>query len=264
MSIEAEALESQEAVEPADAETSIVADAPTDAQDGEQSTEAEAEEAGKAEKAQTRKHYRERAKTSRLEQENRQLREQAAQQQAERNAPELAEPNRDDFNDYEKFLDARAEWIADTRFSELQTKAEARNTERERMTHAGQIEDRWNETLEEARELHDDFDDVINGEVSITPDMAAAVKMAKGGAEIAYFLGKDLKESDRIARLPPLEQIMAIGAIGERLKERSTRPKPPKPVSRGRTSQTTSSNSLNDNMSADEWQRARNKQVGRS
>lgn len=249
-----------EVIETADAEASIPEDAPVETQDGDVEAKAETDE----DKASKRQGYRQRARTARVEKENRELREQIAQREAERQSPALKEPDRDEYNDYEQYLEARAEWKAETIVTTKQQEIEAKVAERERVMALSQTQAQWEDSQDDSRELHEDFDDVVYGDDNIvTDEMAMSIKSLKNGGEVAYALAKDTKEAARIAALPPLRQIMAIGAIEERLKASAPKPKPPTPISRGRTSQSTTSNRLNDNMPMDEWVAARNKQAGR-
>ena len=185
--------------------------------------------------------------------------------EAEKQAPpQRAAPDRDDFNDYEQFLEARAEWVAEQKFSSLQSEAQARQAEVERHAQQSVVEAQWDEAQELAREKYEDFDDVVYGEVTITEPMALSIKGMKDGAEIAYHLGKNPKDADRIGKLSPIDQVLEMGAIRERLKERTQKQKPPTPISRGRTSQSTGSSALRDDLPIDKWMELRNKQVGRS
>ena len=247
-----------EDVKPEESSTTEPTDVTSDAQSDEKPEEAKADDTEKAEhpaKARIRK------REARLRTENRELREQLQQREAVEAQPELEAPKRDDFSDYEQYLDARAEYTADKRFADLTAKADAKQAERDRKAQIRDTESRWEDSQDAAREKHEDFDEVAFGEVNVTDTMGLAVKDSKSGGEIAYYLGKHPEESDRIAKLQPLAQIKAIGAIEERLKAPASRPAPPKPIPKSRTSQATASNALNDGMSTKDWVKQRSKEV---
>jgi hypothetical protein len=66
--------------------------------------------------------------------------------------------------------------------------------------------------------------------------MAETIQTSDVGPDVAYFLGSNPKEADRIARLPPILQAKEIGKIEARLasdppvKKSSSAPSPISPV----------------------------------
>jgi len=85
------------------------------------------------------------------------------------------------------------------------------------------IVDSYLDKEEEAREKHDDYEQVArNPSLHVTDVMAEAIQMSAPGPEILYHLGKNPKEAERIAKLSPLQQAMEIGRIEATL----TAPKP--------------------------------------
>lgn len=178
--------------------------------------------------------------------------------------PTLDEPKRDDFDDYEEFLEARAAFVAEKRFATLEQQRQQSEQRRLEQQQAQTREMGWQDGVQAARDKYDDFDDVAFGEVHITEPMADAMKDSELGAEIAYWLGKNPSDAAKIARKSPLAQLREIGRIEERLTTRPPKPPPPTPVRRGRTSAATSSTQLSDDLPMDQWQKLRNKQVGRT
>ena len=68
------------------------------------------------------------------------------------------------------------------------------------------------------REKYDDFDQVAyNPRLPITDAMAQTIQASDVGPEIAYFLGSNPKEADRISRLSPFAQAKEIGKIEAKL-----------------------------------------------
>lgn len=68
------------------------------------------------------------------------------------------------------------------------------------------------------REKYDDFDQVAyNPRLPITDAMAQTIQASDAGPEIAYFLGSNPKEADRISRLSPFAQAKEIGKIEAKL-----------------------------------------------
>ena len=261
---EEDILETEAGDEPEADESAVAPSEPVAAQDGEsEEPEAEAEETEEA-KAAKRKGYQERANTRRLRERLEAAETERDRLKAERAIPQEQPPERDAFDDYEAFLEARAIYVAKQAAQSVHTEAQAKQARQLEEQASRQFESRWGEGLDKGREKYEDFDDVALTRENITDPMRDAIKDAPIGYEIAYYLGKHVAEADKIGLMTPLAQIRAIGAIEERLKERPTRPSAPKPMARGRTMQTAASAQLNDSMPMDQWLKVRNKQVGRS
>ena len=93
---------------------------------------------------------------------------------------------------------------------------------------------------EQARERYDDYDAVIqNPSLHITPLMADVIRASDVGPEVAYYLGTNPKESERIARLSPILQAKEIGKLEIKVssqppvKKTSSAPAPISPVRSG-------------------------------
>ena len=117
-------------------------------------------------------------------------------------------------------------------------KAEELIAQRELQKQRAQIEDAYAESEEEARTKYDDFDQVAyNPQLRITDVMAETIKASDLGPDLAYWLGSNPKEADRISRLSPLLQAREIGKIEAKLsaeppqKKTTSAPEPIRPVS---------------------------------
>jgi len=142
-------------------------------------------------------------------------------------------------------------------------KAEELIAQRELQKQRAQIEDAYAESEEEARGKYDDFDQVAyNPQLRITDVMAETIKASDLGPDLAYWLGSNPKEADRISRLSPLLQAREIGKIEAKLgaeppqKKTTSAPAPIKPVTARATNpgvtDTTDPRSVQ-TMSASEW-----------
>lgn len=99
------------------------------------------------------------------------------------------------------------------------------------------LDDAYAEREEEARGKYDDFEQVAyNPQLPVTDVMAETIKASDIGPDLAYWLGSNPKEADRIARLSPLLQAREIGKIEAKLaaeppqKKISSAPAPIRPV----------------------------------
>ena len=126
-----------------------------------------------------------------------------------------------------------------------------------------QVLDSYHEREEEARGKYDDFEQVAyNPKLSITNVMAEAIQSSDVGPELAYYLGSNPKDADRISRLTPLSQAKEIGKIEAKLatdppmKKTTSAPAPISPVnarSSGSPAMDTTDPRSIKTMSASQW-----------
>ena len=97
-------------------------------------------------------------------------------------------------------------------------KAEELLAQREYQRQQAAIDDAYHEREEEARAKYDDFEQVAyNPQLRVTSVMAETIKASDMGPDLAYWLGTNPKEADRISRLSPLLQAREIGKIEAKL-----------------------------------------------
>lgn len=143
-------------------------------------------------------------------------------------APTTSEPAA--LPDKEADPDAYAEALASRKAEELLAKREA---EREQMA----LLEAYHDREEAAREKYEDFQQVAyNPALPITTVMAQTIQASDIGPDLAYYLGANPKEADRISRLSPFLQAKEIGRIEAKLadnppvKKTTNAPPPIKPV----------------------------------
>ena len=151
-------------------------------------------------------------------------------------------------------------------------KAEELIAARDRQTHQAEVVEAYNEREEKARDKYDDFEDVVyNPKLRITDVMAESIQSSDNGPDLAYWLGSNPKEAERIARLSPILQAKEIGKIEVRLsdnppvKKSTSAPTPISPVtarSSGSPSHDTTDPRSIKSMTTSEWIEAeRNRQI---
>jgi hypothetical protein len=116
-------------------------------------------------------------------------------------------------------------------------RAEEMLHQRELQKQKAAIEDSYAEREEEVRNKYDDFEQVAyNPNLRVTDVMAETIKSSDIGPDLAYWLGSNPKEADRISRLSPLLQAREIGKIEAKItaepfqKKTSSAPDPIRPV----------------------------------
>ena len=163
----------------------------------------------------------------RLAREQRKWEREQAQRQAETQVLKApAVQSADQFETTEAYAEALA----------LQ-KAEELVAKRDAAKHQSQVLESYHEKEEEARGKYDDFEQVAyNPKLTITNVMAETIQASEVGPDVAYYLGANPKEAERISKLPPFGQAKEIGKIEARLvsdppvKKTTSAPAPISPV----------------------------------
>jgi len=165
-----------------------------------------------------------------------------------------AEPDRNKFDDYEAFLEARSRWAAREAVRDEYEQRDRLQSERSRAEVNAAREARWeashNSAYERLEGYHEAFEAVGT---SINPVVAEAIKDSDAPADVVYWLAKNPATLQKLGQMTGPSAIREVGRIEERLTtnaQRSAAPTPPKPV-RGNTSGT--KNPLDMRLTTDEW-----------
>ena len=142
-------------------------------------------------------------------------------------------------------------------------KAEELLAEREFKRQQVESLNKYHDLEERARDKYDDFEQVAyNPSLKITNVMAETIQNSDIGPDIAYYLGANAKEADRISHLSPILQAKEIGRIEAKLsseppaKRTTSAPPPITPVTSrasGNPSYDTTDPRSIKSMSASEW-----------
>lgn len=166
--------------------------------------------------------------------------------------PVAAPVSQEQFESVEKYAEALAT-----------QKAEQLLQQREIERQQSAIIESYHEREEQARDKYEDFEAVAyNPSLKITTVMAQTIQASDTGPDVAYYLGLNPKEADRISRLSPFLQAKEIGKLEAKVasspptKKPSSAPAPIQPVaarsSSGPAYDTTDPRSLK-TMSTSEW-----------
>ena len=163
----------------------------------------------------------------RLAREQRKWEREQAQRQSEQQTLRAAPTaTADQFESTEAYADALA-----------YQKAEELIAKREAAKQQSQVLESYHDREEEARSKYDDFEQVAyNPKLPVTNVMAETIQSSEIGPELAYYLGSNPKEAERISRMTPLGQAKEIGKIEAKLsadppvKRTTSAPAPISPV----------------------------------
>lgn len=172
--------------------------------------------------------------------------------QTVRSAPPTDLPPAEQFESPEAYAEALA-----------YRKAEQLIEQREQARQQAALLESYHEKEEQARDKYEDFEQVAyNPNLRVTDVMAQTIQASDIGPDLAYFLGTNPKEADRISRLSPYLQAKEIGKIEAKLsdnppaKKTSSAPAPIAPVtarSSGAPAYDTTDPRSTKTMSASEW-----------
>lgn len=181
--------------------------------------------------------------------------QQPTPQQPQAKAPE-GRPTIDQFDDVNDYVEAVTDW----KLRQAETDREARTRQEREQREQQELLSKVQKSTDKARQKYPDFDDVVlnNREIPISPFTAAALADMEGGMDVAYHLGKNPAEAQRIASLPQNRQLIEIGKIEAALaaNTRKTTAAPP-PVG----SQLAGSAGGGEPKDIKEWMAWRNQQI---
>lgn len=122
-------------------------------------------------------------------------------------AAPVAPPEADQFDSVEAYADALA-----------LTKAEELVRQRDVKQQQTVLVEAYHDREEEARGRYNDFEQVAyNPNLPITAAMAETIQSSEVGPDMAYYLGINPKEADRISKLAPFVQAKELGRLEAKL-----------------------------------------------
>lgn len=157
--------------------------------------------------------------------------EYAERQLAELKAPPPAQPTGEpkptQFQDYESYIAALTDFKVNERLSGFQKETRAQEQARAQREQAATLQQKFSATAKK----YDDFQEVaLSQDVPISEPMAAAIKDSGIGGELAYYLGSNIDEAERIASLSPIGQVREMMKLETKLSAPPAPTKTPPPI----------------------------------
>lgn len=147
--------------------------------------------------------------------------------------PQEGVPRLEQFDDIEKYAEAKAEWAKAQALKDYEAKQKTASQQEQHK----KILTAWEEKAEAAGAKYDDFDEIV-GELQPNNPLVMAIMREENGADVAYFLGKNPKEASKLMGLDPIDQILSVGRLAAKIaseppvaKQPSKAPPPIEPVS---------------------------------
>jgi hypothetical protein len=135
------------------------------------------------------------------------------------------EPQAKDFNEYDEYLLAKAEYRLEQKLAKQNETKQRESAQEQQQRSVRGLAEAIDAKFAAARDKHEDFDEVVRApNVPFTEPMAAFFAESDIGGDLAYHLANNLDEAKRIAGLSP------GGIFRELVKLESTLSAPPKPT----------------------------------
>lgn len=146
-------------------------------------------------------------------------------QQVPQNVPSepqpAPKPKVDDFEDEGDFIEALTDWKVEQKSVEIRSTFKAETAQTSQQASIDESKQRYNEKVEEVSAKHEDFRETLESLPIISQVAVDAITVAENGPEIAYYLGKNHTEANKIARMSPMQAVIAIGRIDGKLSQQS-------------------------------------------
>ena len=199
---------------------------------------------------------------ARLEEMERRL----AEPPKEQPKPQPGAPKIEDYQDFDAYIAAKAEWVADHKIKSVLAEQQQERQKHQAQEYEAHLAQNWSKRLEAAAKEIPDLIDVLESAVDIPmpPDMRMAIVDSDVGPLVAHYLAQNPEEASRIAGLSGVAVARAIGRIEAKLETskaqppKSSAPTPVQPVKGGGSSSVGPSDK--DDIAT--WIKKRNKEVG--
>lgn len=184
--------------------------------------------------------------------------------------PSAARPKPEDFQDYDAYVEALADWKAEEKARKLRDELKAESEKTRAKTEADRRMEAFRAAESKFRATVQDYDEAILDaqDTPMTQVMFDVILESEVGPNLLYHLAKNPDEAERIAHLSPARQAAEIGKLEDKLAQQLKDPPKPKasnappPVNPVRARGSASTPRLDDpNLSMEEYSRLRRKQL---
>lgn len=149
-----------------------------------------------------------------------------------------AAPKAEDFDSYDSYLDARAEWLVEQKLREQSKKSAEERSKAEQAEAKAHKQARLQSVMDDGAKAYKDFgatlqalDSVVANPTEIQSALDCVLESDRA-QDLIYFLGKNPSVVVRLAEMTPLQQAREIGRLEEKLqsKKLTAAPEPPQTV----------------------------------
>jgi hypothetical protein len=142
------------------------------------------------------------------------------------------EPTIDKYDNFDEYVAAKAEFIAKRQIESTLSEREKSQMAVKEAAARQQSVDSWTQKVAKATADMPDFEDVIaSSDVPMTEVMQQSIMESDIGPKVAYYLASHPEEATKIAQMPPIRAVAALGRLEERLETAKAKPtQAPPPV----------------------------------
>lgn len=167
-----------------------------------------------------------------------------------------APPKLSDFEDFEKYVEAKAEWVADQHVTKRLNQSQKTQDQQAAQFRQQQAVQGYFLKVQAFRKEAPDFDEVVSNTPSpLTDSMKSFILESDQGPRLAYYLGQHSDEARQIAELTPSGAARKLTLIEAGFQANVT--KTPPPISPTGARQTPGVRALTDITSSEEFMKRR-------
>ena len=137
--------------------------------------------------------------------------------------PPAARPDRVDFETEENYEDALYDWRQPAKAKDKPTPTHQGSPEQKSFA-TDEVREHWLDQVDLAKDKYSDFDEKVKSIplASMTDVMTLSIMESDCAGEIAYFLGDNLPEAERISRLSLASQVKEIDKLGNKFQSNTS------------------------------------------
>jgi hypothetical protein len=146
------------------------------------------------------------------------------QQPATQQIEPAKKPTASDFQDYDTYVEALAEWKAEQKVAEALERRQQSTEQARKAAEAREVAKSWSERQNAARSIFADYDAVVgSADVTITPAVSDILLTSDKGPEVAYYLAKNPSVVEKLNALSPTAAAREIGRLEAALEKPSAK-----------------------------------------
>lgn len=130
-------------------------------------------------------------------------------------------PVQENYSTWEEFSEALTDWKVEEKLRKIEAEKSAQAVKDAQAKAQSTAIDKWNESIEEAKERYDDFEDVVGKSSLIPNEVAVAITRMKNGTDVAYYLGKHPEVCKKLMKMGNegdiLSALTEVGGISREL-----------------------------------------------
>lgn len=171
------------------------------------------------------------------------------------------EPKREQFEDWDQYVTAKAEWSAERKVRAALREADEARTKAEREREAQDVQRDFEKRMSKARQAMPQIDEYVD-EIGplLTPHIAQAIKASEKAPELVAHLARNPDALDRILSMSAVRSVYELGRLEAKLTAPPKRSNAPEPAAPGRA-RAAPANPLRDDAPMSDWIKARNAEV---